>query len=98
MAQFPSSDSAYGVWNLKDNRDAEMGDNWPQSPAFVAATGGTTYTDGDYKYHKFTSSGTFTVTDGGNAAGSNTVDYLIVAGGGGGGNSRDHGGADPYGS
>ena len=30
MAQFPSSSSAYGIWNLKDVRDAERGDNWPR--------------------------------------------------------------------
>jgi len=59
---------------------------------YVAATGGTVYTSGDYKYHKFTSSSTFTVTNAGNAAGSNTVEYLIVAGGGGGGRGYDGGG------
>jgi len=50
---------------------------------FFVATGGTisTYTDGstNYKVHKFTSSGTFSVT-----TGSTSVDYLIVGGGGGG--------------
>jgi len=51
---------------------------------FVAATGGTITTSGDYKIHTFTSSGTFTVTSAGNACGSNTVDYMVVAGGAGG--------------
>jgi hypothetical protein len=55
------------------------------APSFVAATGGTITTSGDFKIHTFTSSGTFTVTDAGSAAGSNTVDYLVVASGGSGG-------------
>jgi hypothetical protein len=54
------------------------------SPPFVAATGGTVTTSGDFKIHTFTSSGTFSVTAGGQSSGSNTVDYLVVAGGGGG--------------
>jgi len=52
---------------------------------YVAATGGTETTCGDYKIHTFTGPGTFTVTCGGSEGGSNTVDYLVVAGGGGGG-------------
>lgn len=52
---------------------------------YVVATGGTVTTDGDYKVHTFTGTGGFTVTTTGNAAGSNTVDYLIIAGGGPGG-------------
>ena len=43
----------------------------------MAATGGTVTTDGDYKVHTFTSSGTFTVTTGG------PMEYLVIAGGGG---------------
>ena len=57
---------------------------------FIVGTGGTITTSGDFKIHTFTSSGTFEVTTMGNAAGSNTVEYLVVAGGGGGG--ADHGG------
>ena len=52
---------------------------------FVAATGGTITTSGDYKIHDFTGSGTFTVTCAGNPAGSTTVEYLVLAGGAGGG-------------
>jgi hypothetical protein len=50
-------------------------------PAFVAGegSGGTEVTSGGYKYHTFTSSGTFTV----NAPG--TFEVLVVAGGGAGG-------------
>jgi hypothetical protein len=52
---------------------------------FVAATGGTVLTCGDFKIHTFTGPGTFTVTNAGNPLGSDLVDYLVVAGGGGGG-------------
>jgi len=51
-------------------------------PQYVAATGGTITTSGDYKIHTFTGPGTFTVTCAGNPVGSATVDYLVVAGGG----------------
>jgi len=61
-------------------------------PVFVAATGGTITTCGDYKVHKFTGPGTFTVTCAGNAGGSNSVEYLVVAGGGGGGAEAANGG------
>jgi len=59
---------------------------------YVAATGGTITTSGDYKIHTFTSSGTFTVTNAGNPAGSTIVDYMVVAGGGGGGSTYHPGG------
>ena len=54
-------------------------------PQFIAATGGTITTSGNFKIHTFTGPGTFCVSNGGNSGGSNTVDYLVVAGGGGGG-------------
>ena len=57
------------------------GDTWAHYEAMVA-TGGTITTDGDFKVHKFTSSGTFAVTTLGTDTGA---DCLIVAGGGGGG-------------
>ena len=60
--------------------------------SFVAATGGTITTCGNYKIHTFTGPGTFTVTNAGSPTGSNTVDYLVVAGGGGGGASYGGGG------
>jgi hypothetical protein len=53
--------------------------------AFITATGGTITCSGDYKIHTFTGPGTFTVTNAGTSAGSNTVDYLVVAGGASGG-------------
>mgnify|MGYP003122057593 CR=1 FL=1 len=51
---------------------------------YVTATGGTESTCGDFKIHTFTGPGTFAVSCGGNAGGSNSVEYLVVAGGGGG--------------
>jgi len=50
--------------------------------AYVAASGGTITTQGDFKFHTFTSPGTFTVSNAGNSKGSNTVQALVVAGGG----------------
>ena len=61
---------------------------------YVAATGGTITTSGDFKIHTFTGPGTFTVSCAGNSAGSNTVSYVVVAGGGGGGGTHTPGG--PY--
>lgn len=58
---------------------------------FVAATGGTITTCGNYKIHSFTGPGTFTVTNAGNPAGSSTVDYLVIAGAGS-GNGEEGGG------
>ena len=63
-----------------------------EGPVYVAATGGTVTTSGDFKIHTFTSSGTFTVTEAGNAGGSNSVDFLVVAGGAGGGRGNGGGG------
>ena len=55
---------------------------------FVTATGGaiTNSPCGDYKIHTFTGPGTFCVSCGGNACGSNTIAYVVI-GGGAGGNS-----------
>jgi hypothetical protein len=61
-------------------------------PTYVAATGGTVTTSGDYKVHVFTSSSNFVVSDAGHPATSNTVDYLVVAGGGGAGGDGGAGG------
>ena len=60
--------------------------------AFIAATGGTIATSGDYKIHTFTSDSNFVVTCRGNSAGSNKVSYLVVAGGGGSGRYYGGGG------
>jgi hypothetical protein len=63
-----------------------------EGAAYVAATGGTITTCGDYKIHSFTGPGTFTVTYAGTPVGSNSVEYLVVAGGGGAGTYYSGGG------
>jgi hypothetical protein len=63
-----------------------------QVPKFIAASGGTVTTSGNFKIHTFTGPGTFTVSCAGNASGSTTVDYLVVAGGGSGGTRYAGGG------
>jgi hypothetical protein len=57
---------------------------------FIAATGGTVLTSGDFKTHVFTSPSSFVVANAGTPAGSTSVEYLVVAGGAGG--SGGHGG------
>ncbi|NJO18757.1 MAG: hypothetical protein HC838_00025 [Spirulinaceae cyanobacterium RM2_2_10] len=54
---------------------------------FITATGGTITTDGNFKVHTFTSSGTFQIL-----SGSGTVESLVVGGGGGSGSSAGGGG------
>ena len=67
------------------------------TPAFVAATGGTiTTVCTNFKVHTFTGPGTFTVCNAGNAAGSNTISYMVIAGGGGSGVSGGGGGAGGF--
>jgi len=79
----------YGLPHKQYQRTCEAGNigEWFQTgKSNFSATGGTLTTSAGYKYHTFTSSGTFTVI------GSGTVDYLIVAGGGNGGSSTGGGG------
>jgi hypothetical protein len=79
-------DSTQGWINTMDSTSNVRGN------AFVAATGGTETTSGDYKIHTFTGPGDFIVTAAGTPAGSDTVDYLVVAGGGAGGWANGGGG------
>jgi len=67
-------------------------------PTYVAATGGTETTSGNFKIHTFTSSGCFTVSCLGNpVGGGEEVSYLVVAGGGGSGQNHSGGaGAGGY--
>ena len=64
------------------------GENSALGEKYVTATGGTITTSGDYKIHKFTGPGTFSVSCAGTPAGSNQVDYMVVAGGGGAGSGH----------
>jgi len=74
----------------KDINDATL--NAVGTIPFVAATGGTILTCGNFKTHVFTGPGTFTVTNAGTPAGSNSVEYLVVAGGGAGARTAAGGG------
>ena len=77
-------DGTEGWINVQNAEDTETG----LTPAFIAASGGNSCAvSGDFKYHIFTGPGTFTVSNAGNANGSNSVSYLVLAGGGGGGGS-----------
>ena len=73
-------DSTEGWINVQNAEDTETG----ITPAYITASGGTISTIGDFKYHKFTGPGTFTVCSVGNSRGSDTVQALVIAGGGGG--------------
>ena len=83
-------DSTQGWVNTMDSTSNVRG------AKFVTATGGTPCSGSivctNYKVHSFTGPGTLCVSCGGNASGSNTVDYLVTAGGGGGGASYGGGG------
>ena len=58
--------------------------------SYLSASGGQISQSGDYTYHNFTSSGTFTVVSLGNyPVSGNLVEYLVVAGGGGGAATSD---------
>jgi len=82
-------DGTEGWINVQNAEDTEIG----QVPTYISATGGTiTTVCTNYKVHTFTGPGTFTVCSVGNAAGSNTVSYLVLAGAGGGGSGNGGGG------
>ena len=59
------------------------------NPGFIAATGGTITTSGDFKIHTFTSSGCFAVTNSGSTSVGSKVSYAVVAGAGSGGASSN---------
>ena len=76
-------DSTQGWLNVQDSTSNE------RATTYIAATGGNQPTATgcvvctNYKVHKFTSPGTFTITAGAGPAAK--LDYLVMAGGGGGG-------------
>ena len=81
-------DATVGWRSVQDNDFTKAG----EAPTYVAASGGTESTVGDFKFHKFTGPGTFTVSNAGNSSGSNTVQALVVAGGAGGTSNGGGGG------
>jgi len=70
-------DDTEGWKNVQDSTSNVVGN------AFIVASGGTESTSGNFKIHKFTGPGTFTVSDAGTP--DQRVDYLVLGGGGGGG-------------
>lgn len=81
-------DSTKGWLYVQESNVSNLG------PTYTSASGGTITTSGDYKIHTFTSTGTFTVSSVGNAAGSgSTVSYAVVGGGGAGAVPASGGGA-----
>ena len=77
--------SAFNDFYARTGKDAAGA---VDTSALIATGGNSVFTDGGFKYHAFTSSGSFVVTKG---AGEK-VQYLIVAGGGGGGANNGGGG------
>jgi hypothetical protein len=78
-------DSTVGWRSIHQSSFADVG----ADAQFISATGGTiTTVCTNFKVHTFTGPGTFCVSCGGNAEGSNTVSYLVVAGGAGGAGSQ----------
>ena len=86
----PDSDGTFTFTIIATDSNNQTGDkNYSlvlAQPSFTAS-GGTEYTSGGYKYHKFTSSGSLSVT--GSKSG---VEVLMIAGGGGGGRDGYTGG------
>ena len=93
-------DATVGWRSVQDNQFSQAG----VAPSFVAASVSgacntlTTAPDcGNFKVATFLGPGTFTVSNAGNASGSNSVEYLVIAGGAsGGGNHGGGGGAGGY--
>jgi hypothetical protein len=85
-AYFVYVDDTEGWKNVIDSTSNILGQT------FITATGGTEITCGNFKIHKFTGPGTFTVNSLSGLSANNKVDYVIVAGGGGGGNGKAGGG------
>ena len=82
---------AFSLYATKNNNKYFTTDNATPAPTTqVSATGGTVTSLNGYNIHTFTTSGTFTVTGGGN------VEVLVIAGGGGGANTGSGGGAGGY--
>ena len=79
-------DSTQGWVAVSDNNEQKL------DISYIAASGGTETTSGDFKIHTFTASSNFVVSSVGNAAGSNKVSYMVIAGGAGGGGDGGGGG------
>lgn len=71
---------------IPDSGEISIGDFYGASGASpIQATGGSVYDSGGFRYHKFTSNGTLSVTALASGSFSNTINYLVCGGGAGGG-------------
>ena len=87
-ATFVYVDATEGWINVQETQTSQTG-----SVGFMAATGGTIVTCGDFKIHSFTGPGTFCVSQISTVcSGRNSLFYAVVAGGGGGGKGGAGGG------
>ena len=78
-------DSTKGWLFTNESNVADLG-------PFMAATGGTITTSGNYKVHTFTGDGNFVVSQVGTSDVKKQVSYVVIAGGAGGGSGRGGGG------
>lgn len=89
IAQTSQTSGTQGIWNFFDQFYWKKQDRWPKDMV-TGATGGSVSTPGDgYRYHVFTSPGTFTVS----GTGSATLDIanMFLVGGGNSGLNRGGG-------
>ena len=79
-ATFVYVDGTEGWVNIQETQTSVTG-----TPPFIQATGGTITTCGNFKIHKFTGPGCFSVSNLSPTPASNALDYVVVSGGGAGG-------------
>ena len=84
-----SLDSNYAAVTLvySDASNGWVRHNNEVADTFMAATGGTETTSGNFKIHTFNSSSNFVVSSLSAVSANNKVSYMVVAGGGGGGDA-----------
>jgi len=75
-ATFIYVDATEGWQVFADGSDADV------TETFISASGGTESNCGDFRVHKFTGPGTFTVSCIAGSPANNEVSYMVVAGGG----------------
>ena len=75
-ASFIYVDATEGWQVFADGSDSDV------TETFITASGGTESNCGDFRVHKFTGPGTFTVSQEAGSSVNNEVSYIVVAGGG----------------
>ena len=69
----------YGAGGVTGSGEIQLSDFYgTANDAYISASGGSVTTSGNYKYHTFTSSGTFTVSSTATGSPSNTLEYLVA--------------------